>query len=87
MGYGERIVPVRFESCVTNGAVRFWGSAGGCAEFYNRFRHPSSTFLEGHPKFGPRFKPLFEAHGTGRLRFRRNDHHHRRGADRAPAGG
>jgi predicted nucleic acid-binding protein len=30
---------------------------------------PVIYFLEGHPKFGPRFKPLFEAHGTGRLRF------------------
>jgi predicted nucleic acid-binding protein len=26
-------------------------------------------FLEGHPKFGPRFKPLFDAHGAGHLRF------------------
>lgn len=25
--------------------------------------------LEGHPKFGPRFKPLFEAHAAGHLRF------------------
>ena len=30
---------------------------------------PIIYFLEGHPKFGPRFKPLFEAHGVGRLRF------------------
>src|SRR5882724_12552433 len=30
---------------------------------------PIIYLLEGHPKFGPRFKPLFEAHGTGRLRF------------------
>ncbi|OAF17626.1 type II toxin-antitoxin system VapC family toxin [Bradyrhizobium neotropicale] len=30
---------------------------------------PVIYFLEGHPKFGPRFKPLFEAHETGRLRF------------------
>src|SRR5216684_581476 len=30
---------------------------------------PIIYFLEGHTKFGPRFKPLFEAHGTGRLRF------------------
>ncbi len=30
---------------------------------------PIIYFLEAHPKFGPRFKPLFEAHGTGRLRF------------------
>jgi predicted nucleic acid-binding protein len=30
---------------------------------------PIIYFLEGHPKFGPRFKPLFEAHGIGRLRF------------------
>ena len=30
---------------------------------------PIIHLLEGHPKFGPRFKPLFEAHGTGRLRF------------------
>src|SRR5205814_10017318 len=30
---------------------------------------PIVYFLEGHPKFGPRFKPLFEAHGTGHLRF------------------
>jgi len=30
---------------------------------------PIIYFLEGHPKFGPRFKPLFEAHGTGHLRF------------------
>jgi predicted nucleic acid-binding protein len=25
--------------------------------------------LEGHPKFGPRFKPIFEAHRAGHLRF------------------
>src|SRR6202049_2506016 len=30
---------------------------------------PIIYFLEEHPKFGPRFKPLFEAHGAGRLRF------------------
>src|SRR3981189_1877545 len=30
---------------------------------------PIISLLEGHPKFGPRFKPLFEAHGAGRLRF------------------
>src|ERR1700687_5527745 len=30
---------------------------------------PIVYFLEGHPKFGPRFKPLFEAHGAGQLRF------------------
>jgi predicted nucleic acid-binding protein len=30
---------------------------------------PIIYFLEAHPKFGPRFKPLFEAHETGRLRF------------------
>ena len=30
---------------------------------------PIIYFLEGHPKFGPRFKPLFEAQGAGRLRF------------------
>ncbi|MDP1533302.1 MAG: PIN domain-containing protein, partial [Rubrivivax sp.] len=30
---------------------------------------PIIYFLEGHPKLGPRFTPLFEAHGTGRLRF------------------
>lgn len=30
---------------------------------------PVIYFLEAHPKFGPRFKPLFEAHEAGRLRF------------------
>ncbi len=30
---------------------------------------PIIYVLEGHPKLGPRFKPLFEAHGAGRLRF------------------
>ena len=30
---------------------------------------PIIYFLEGHPTFGPRFKPLFEAHAAGRLRF------------------
>jgi predicted nucleic acid-binding protein len=30
---------------------------------------PVIYFLEGHPKFGPRFKPLFEAHGAGHLHF------------------
>jgi predicted nucleic acid-binding protein len=30
---------------------------------------PIIHFLEGHPKLGARFKPLFEAHGAGRLRF------------------
>lgn len=30
---------------------------------------PVIYFLEGHPKFGRRFAPLFEAHAAGRLRF------------------
>ena len=30
---------------------------------------PIIYVLEGHPKFGPRFKPLFEAHSAGQLRF------------------
>ena len=30
---------------------------------------PIIYFLEGHPKFGPRFRPLFDAHATGLLRF------------------
>jgi predicted nucleic acid-binding protein len=30
---------------------------------------PIIYFLEGHAKLGPRFKPLFEAHEAGRLRF------------------
>jgi predicted nucleic acid-binding protein len=25
--------------------------------------------LEAHPEFGPRFRPLFDAHAAGRLRF------------------
>jgi predicted nucleic acid-binding protein len=30
---------------------------------------PIIYFLESHPQFGPRFRPLFQAHRTGRLRF------------------
>src|SRR5258707_8556936 len=30
---------------------------------------PIIYVLEAHPKFGPRFKPLFEAHSAGRFRF------------------
>ncbi len=30
---------------------------------------PIIYVLEGHPKFSPRFKPLFDAHAAGRLRF------------------
>jgi predicted nucleic acid-binding protein len=30
---------------------------------------PIIYVLEGHPKFGPHFKPLFEGHSTGRVRF------------------
>jgi predicted nucleic acid-binding protein len=30
---------------------------------------PIIYFLEDHPKFAPRFRPLFEAHAAGRLRF------------------
>jgi predicted nucleic acid-binding protein len=30
---------------------------------------PIIYVLEGHPKFGPRFKPLFEAHAARHLRF------------------
>src|SRR5487761_320220 len=30
---------------------------------------PIIYVLEGHPRFGPRFKPLFEAHTAGRLCF------------------
>ena len=30
---------------------------------------PVIYFLEGHPKFGPYFQPLFEIHAAGRVRF------------------
>jgi predicted nucleic acid-binding protein len=30
---------------------------------------PIIYFLEGHPKLGPRFQPLFAAHASGQLRF------------------
>ena len=30
---------------------------------------PIIYFLEGHPKFGPRFQPVFEEHANGRVRF------------------
>jgi predicted nucleic acid-binding protein len=30
---------------------------------------PVIYFLEDHPRLGPYFAPLFEAHATGRLRF------------------
>lgn len=30
---------------------------------------PVIFVLQQHPRFGPRFEPLFEAHGAGRLRF------------------
>lgn len=30
---------------------------------------PIIYVLEGHPKFGARFQPLFDIHGTGQLRF------------------
>jgi predicted nucleic acid-binding protein len=30
---------------------------------------PIIYVLEGHPKFAPRFRPLFEAHAAGHLRF------------------
>ncbi len=30
---------------------------------------PIIYLLEGHPKFGPRFRPLVAAHAAGRLRF------------------
>ena len=30
---------------------------------------PIIYLLEGHPKLAPRFRPLFEAHGAGHLRF------------------
>lgn len=30
---------------------------------------PIIYVLEDHPKLGPRFKPLFEAHAAGRVRF------------------
>ncbi|CAN5922716.1 hypothetical protein BH11PSE3_BH11PSE3_06460 [soil metagenome] len=30
---------------------------------------PVIYFLEGHPKLGPYFQPLFEAHAAGKLRF------------------
>ncbi len=30
---------------------------------------PIVYFLENHPKFGPRFAPLFEEHSRGRVRF------------------
>lgn len=30
---------------------------------------PIIYFLEGHARFGPRFRPLFEAHDAGSVRF------------------
>jgi predicted nucleic acid-binding protein len=30
---------------------------------------PIIYLLESHPTFGPRFKPVFEAHAAGRVRF------------------
>jgi predicted nucleic acid-binding protein len=30
---------------------------------------PIIYFLDGHPKLGQRFRPLFEAHAAGRVRF------------------
>jgi predicted nucleic acid-binding protein len=30
---------------------------------------PIIYFLEAHPKFAPRFRPLFEAHAAGLVRF------------------
>src|SRR3954454_4618235 len=30
---------------------------------------PIIYVLEGHPKFGTRFKPIFEAHAAGNVRF------------------
>ena len=30
---------------------------------------PIIYFLDGHPKFAKRFKPLFEAHASGQVRF------------------
>ena len=30
---------------------------------------PIIYFLEGHPKFGPRFKPVFVVHSVGGVRF------------------
>ena len=30
---------------------------------------PIIYVLEAHPKFGPRFEPIFEAHAAGRVRF------------------
>jgi predicted nucleic acid-binding protein len=30
---------------------------------------PIIYVLDAHPRFGPRFRPLFEAHANGRLRF------------------
>jgi len=30
---------------------------------------PIIYFLEGHPRFAPRFRPIFEAHAGGKLRF------------------
>jgi len=30
---------------------------------------PITYLLEAHPKYGPRFEPLFAAHAAGRLRF------------------
>jgi predicted nucleic acid-binding protein len=30
---------------------------------------PLIFFLEGHPEFGPFYRPLFEAHGDGRFRL------------------
>src|SRR5207302_6507731 len=30
---------------------------------------PVIYFIEAHPKWGPRFRPVFQAHAAGRFRF------------------
>src|SRR5690348_12029277 len=45
----------------------FQGLPGGCAG--SRRFCPRHLLPRGAPNFGPRFKPFFEAHAAGHLRF------------------
>ena len=67
MGYGGRIAPARFESCVTDGPLDFGDLPEDSLLLIDSA--PIICCLEGHPKFGPYVKPLFDAHGAGHLRF------------------
>jgi predicted nucleic acid-binding protein len=64
-GSGATTPPPHWPTSATNGRPK--GLADGALPLLDTA--PIVHHLEAHPELGPRFRPLFEAHAAGRVRF------------------